>query len=394
MTTLPGLVVFTPLPPTRSGIADYAAELLPILGATQPTVAVVARQADVVPIRGVEVVSVLAYRRRPELAGWPHLLQLGNSLDAAHVYLAALRRRAVVVLHDPVLHHLVEALTLGRANPAGYAAALVAELGAAGQRIAGLRAVGMFDPALRARLPLHRQVLDRAAGVLVHSRYAAARVTRPGGPPVRVVAHHLSPAVAAADGLDRATARRRLGWPAAAPVLLSLGHATMSKRLDVVLAAVARLRDAGHPLRYVVAGQADPLLDLPGRIADLGLGDRVTVTGWLDEAGFLLHARAADLLVNLRAPIGGESSGALVRALGMGLPAVVDGVGPAAEYAAAALLPPGPDAAPRLAALLANLLADPGALAARGAAGRDDIRRHCTPEASAAAMLAALREWR
>jgi glycosyltransferase involved in cell wall biosynthesis len=390
---LPGLVVFTPLPPTRSGIADYAAELLPLLAAGQPTVAVVATRRDVVAVPGVEVLSVLDYRTRPALAAWPHLLQLGNSLDAAHVYTAALRRRAVVVLHDPVLHHLVEALTHARGDLRGYEAALIAELGEAGRRIAALRQMGIHDPTIRGKLPLHRQVLERAAGVLVHSRTAAARVTRPGGPPVRMMPHHLSPQVAAMDGVDRAVARQRLGWPAEAPVLLALGHATPAKRIEVVLAAVARLRQAGHPLRYVIGGQADPVLDLPRLISEFGLGDRVTVTGWISEQDFLLHARAADLLVNLRDPSGGESSGALTRASGMGLPALVDGVGPSAEHPHVAWLAPGPDAVPRLAATIAALLADPVALAARGAAGRDDMRRRCTPEGSAAAMLAAVLDW-
>jgi hypothetical protein len=37
-----GMVVFSPLPPTRSGIADYTAELLPALGRKAPVTVVVA----------------------------------------------------------------------------------------------------------------------------------------------------------------------------------------------------------------------------------------------------------------------------------------------------------------------------------------------------------------
>nr|WP_264185631.1 glycosyltransferase [Roseicella aerolata] len=248
-------------------------------------------------------------------------------------------------------------------------------------------------------MPLHRQVLDRAHGVILHSRFAAGRVHRPGGqasgPPLRVVPHHLSPAVAALDGLRQAEARERLGLPPAGPVLLSLGHATPAKRIGVVLEAVARLADEFPDLLHVVAGAPDPALDLAGQIERLGLGARVRVTGWLTEAQFLLHARAADLLVNLRWPIAGESSGALARALGMGLPAVVDDAGPAAEYpdAAVAKLPPGPEPATRLAGLLAALLRDPAALAARGVAARAHLRRHCSLAGSAAAYLAALKAW-
>ncbi|RAI58405.1 hypothetical protein DOO78_13705 [Roseicella frigidaeris] len=388
-------MVFTPLPPARSGVASYAAELLPDLARDLPVVAVVAQHRGVPPLPGVEVLPLLAYRQRPDLWAWPHLHQVGNSLDHAHAYGAALRRPGIVTLHDPVLHHLVEALTLGQGRPAAYEAALVAEHGEAGRRIARRRAAGLFDPMLRFLLPLHGQVLARAHGVILHSRFAAGRVRRPGGPPLRIVPHHLSPAVARFDGLDQAAARAQLGLPARGPILLSLGHATPAKRIDLVLEAVARLVPAMPDLLYLVAGAPDPALDLPGLLARLGLQGRVRVTGWLSEDDFLRHARAADLLVNLRHPLAGESSGALVRALGLGLPAVVDGAGPAAELPPAAVtwLPPGPEPAPRLAALLAALLRDPDRRAAQGAAARAHLRRHCSLEASARAYRAAIADW-
>jgi glycosyltransferase involved in cell wall biosynthesis len=393
---LPDLIVFTPLPPTRSGIAAYAAELLPLLAGTLRIAAVVASARDVVPLPGVAVMAEADYRRQEALHALPHLHQLGNSLDHAHVYRAALRTPGVLVLHDPVLHHLVEALTLARGDWAAYESALAGEYGAAGRRLARLRRAGLFDPAQRWLLPLSGAVLDRAKGVLVHSRFAAGRIDRIGGPEVRVVPHHLSPLVPAADVLSREAARARLGLPQGVPVLLSLGHATPAKRIDLVLAAVARLKAAGSPLLHVIAGAPDPGFDLAGMIASLGLGDRVRITGWLTEADFLAHARAADLLVNLRAPLAGESSGALVRALGMGLPALVDDAGPAAEWpdAVVAKLPAGPEPLPRLVAAIGALLADSVGLAARGAAAAAHVRAACAPAASAAAYLAALRDWR
>lgn len=393
--TARGLVVFTPLPPTQSGIAGYAAELLPELARGLRVVAVVARRQDVVPLPGVEVIAVLDYLRHQALQGWTHLYQVGNGLDQAHAYVGALRRPGIVTLHDPVLHHLVEALTLGRGNPAAYEAALAAEHGEAGRRVARLRVRGLFDPGLRFLLPLHCQVLDRAQGVVVHSRFAAGRARRPGGPPLRVVPHHLSPAVMAADGLSRAEARQRLGLPARGPILLSLGHATAAKRIDVVLEAVARVADQFPDLLHVIAGAPDPGLDLGGHIARLGLQARVRVTGWLPEQDFLPYARAADLLVNLRHPLAGESSGALVRALGMGLPAVVDAAGPAAEYpdTVVAKLPPGPEPAARLASVLGRLLRDPVRRAEQGVAARLHLRQACRLEASVAAYRAAMEAW-
>ena len=393
-----GLVVFSPLPPARSGIADYTAELLPALGREVPVTAVVASGRDLRPVEGAEVVSEVEYRRRSALHGLPHLYQLGNSLHGAHVYRAALRRPGVVVLHDPVLHHLVEALTLDRGDWAGYEAVLAENYGPAGRRLARLRRAGVFSPSQRALLPLHRHVLDRSRGVLVHSRFAATRLEAAADVPVRVVPHHLSPAASAHDGLDRAAARARLGLPGGEdePLLLQLGFVTRDKGLDVALGALARLKGGGVPCRLVVAGEPDGSVDLAGLVDGAGVGDRVHVLPWVPEADFFALLRAADLLLLLRSPPAGESSGVLARALGTGLPALAYDTGPASEYPDRFVekVPfPGPDRAGRVAEAAKRLLANRAALRARGEEARRALRRDRTPEASAGRILVATREW-
>jgi len=97
---------YSPLPPERSGIADYSALLLPALR------------------RRMEV--EVARRRRPALRRTDvALYHVGNNPQAHGWIVDALRRRpGVVVLHDLVLHHLVAGLTLARGNPSGYIAAM------------------------------------------------------------------------------------------------------------------------------------------------------------------------------------------------------------------------------------------------------------------------------
>jgi glycosyltransferase involved in cell wall biosynthesis len=357
---------------------------------------VVAAERDRNPTDGAEVVSEVAYRRRSALHGLPHLYQLGNNMHGAHVYKAALRRPGVVLLHDPVLHHLVEALTLDRGDWAGYEAVLAENYGPAGRRLARLRRLGVFSPAQRALLPLHRHVLDRSLGVVVHSRFAASRLEVAAGVPVRVVPHHLSPAVAAHDGLDQEAARARLGLPGGdEPLLLLLGFVTRNKGLDVALGALARLAGEGVPCRLVVAGATDGSVDVARAVREAGLGERVHVLGWVPDTDFFALLRAADLLLLLRFPPGGESSGVLARALGMGLPALAYDVGPASEHPDrfVAKVPFGPDPARGVAEAVKRLISDRTGLRARGAEGRRAFRRDRTPEASAELLLDALREW-
>ena len=86
------------------------------------------------------------------------------------------------------------------------------------------------------------------------------------------------------------------------------------------------------PGRLVVAGAADGSVDVARSVRDAGVEDRVHILGWVPDEAFFALLRAADLLMLLRFPSSGESSGVLARALGMGLPALAYDTGPASEY--------------------------------------------------------------
>jgi glycosyltransferase involved in cell wall biosynthesis len=137
-------------------------------------------------------------------------------------------------------------------------------------------------------------------------------------------------------------------------------------------------------------------VDLAAAVAEAGVGERVHVLPWVPEADFFALLRAADLLLLLRPPPAGESSGVLARALGTGLPALAYDVGPASEHPDRFVekVPfPGPDRAGRVAEAAKRLLADRAGLRARGEEARRALRRDRAPEASAGRILDAVRGW-
>ena len=92
---------YSPLPPERSGIADYSAALLPALE----------RRVDV---------AVARPKRRPKRVD-VSLYHIGNDAEAHGWIVEALRGRpGPVVLHDFVLHHLVAGLTVARGDNEAY----------------------------------------------------------------------------------------------------------------------------------------------------------------------------------------------------------------------------------------------------------------------------------
>jgi glycosyltransferase involved in cell wall biosynthesis len=369
------LAVWSPLPPSSSGIADYVAEGLPLLARRFDVVAVVEdpTTVDRARLSGVPL-------RAPAAAADAdlHVYHLGNSPAHAYVYRAARARPGVVVLHEWSLHHLVLRETVERGDKSAYLRDMRRAHGEAGTFVARQVARGLGGDFWPALYPLNERVLESALAVVGLTEYVASRARlRLPGRPVLHLPHHVAFPFPSLPG--RAEARRDLGLPRDELLVTAPGLATAAKRLDVAVDVVARLRARWPELRLVVAGRADPLLPLEAWSRAAGLGDGLLVTGGLDLPSFVRHLAAADVVLALRFPSYGEISGALVRALGVGRPALVTGGTPAAEeFPEGVVVPvdPGPAEREQLLALLTRLLEDASLRETIGRLARAHVERH------------------
>ena len=351
------LALWSPLPPAGSGIADFAAEQLPALAARVDLSVVVYDPAAVDPGLAARF-RILGPEPRP--AADLDLYHVGNSPAHAYAYRAALAQPGVVALHDVSLHHLVLSETVERDDTAAYRRQMRAAYGATGAFVAGQVARALGGAILPALYPLNEHLLDAALAVVTLSRSAAERV-RPAlnGRPLLALPHHLALPLDPVPSQDQA--RRELGLPADALIVTAPGLATASKRLDVVIPVVARLRLRFPSLRLVVAGAVEPQLPLAEWSRAAGLGEALVVSGRVSLPDFERHLAAADVVLALRFPSFGEMSGAAVRALGVGRATLVTAGSPAAlEFPEGVLVPidPGPTESEELHATLERLLDD------------------------------------
>lgn len=390
------LVMFSPLPPRKSGIAAYTAELLPALCERRPVVVVCQEGARPEVLAalpptgsGLTVLSVAEYEARPELRALPHVHQIGNNRDHVFVYEAFRRRPGLLVQHDFNLHYLVEDVTLARGDAEGYRRVLHEEYGEAGSTLALLRRAGLFSEAQKLSLPLNRHLLAQARGAIVHNHWIHHRMPPEQQAITCVVPHHYSPLVNRVQGLDAAEARRRRQLPEQGFLFLSLGFITPPKQIQATLAALAQLRDRGASFHFVIAGERNPGFDIDAHIRQHALEDRVTVTGYVAEDDFFEYIVAADALVNLRYPTVGESSGTLARALALGLPAVVHNFGPSSEFPDDVVLkvPLELGAPVQLAATLDSLMEQPALRRQLGQRAAAYMQAHCGVAHSAQAYL-------
>jgi teichuronic acid biosynthesis glycosyltransferase TuaC len=229
------------------------------------------------------------------------------------------------------------------------------------------------------RGPYARRTVARAFAharlVLCNSAGTAARC-RPLGDPATTVVHlgtdlpAPQPAAASAG--------------AAPPTLVTVGHLVARKRHADVIRALALLAPRHPALRYAIVGDGPEREPLRALAAELGVADRVELTGQLPPAQARARARAADLFV---LPSVDEAFGvAYVEAMAGGVPAIgCAGEDGPEEIAAAGegLVRVAPRDPSALAAELDRLLGD--------AAARPTVERAFTWERCGAATMAAYR---
>lgn len=306
------LAFVSPMPPSKSGIADYAAALAEPLGRLVD-LAILGEKPASFPPAGCDLA----------------LYQIGNNPHHIFAYEMALEQPGVAVLHEANLHHLIAELTIRRGNWDAYLAEVDYNRGPAAlehaRRVKALEAGPDYEG-----VPMLRRLLERSRGVVVHSRFVEAAVRAEGftGPVARIPHGAWIPP---ADGMAY---RRRLGLDETTPLIGIFGFLKPYKRIPESLRAFRRLVRLEPRARMILVGEPHPDLDLPALIRRLDLSDSVRVLGFVPEQDLTGYLAACDIVLNLRYPTVGETSGTLLRALGLGRAVVVSDVGAFSELPA------------------------------------------------------------
>jgi len=270
---------FAPLPPAKSGVADYAADLLPLLPA------------------------------RVNAPGDVNLYHIGNNQLHREIYARALREPGVVVLHDAVLHHFF----LGSMGEAEYLEEFVYNYGEWSRELAKElwrdRSRSATDPRYF-RYGMLRRLVERSRAVIVHNAEAARRV----GEKARVIPHYFKPPVLP-DAWQVERWRAERGLKPSTMLFGMMGYLRESKRVLAVVRTFRQLRAEGMDAALVLAGEIGST-DLARALDWEGL----IRVGHMSEREFWLVGSAVDVVVNLRYPASGETSGIALRMMGIGKP--------------------------------------------------------------------------
>jgi glycosyltransferase involved in cell wall biosynthesis len=302
---------FSPLPPARSGIAAYSADLVPRLSARH-----------VIDCFSNETAGDFLWKARRD----PYNLvvyQLGNAPchDFMWGYMAAYP--GLVVLHDARLHQARAHDLLKQERFDDYRREFWYDHPHARRDFVEYAVAGLGGPIYYC-WPMLRAVMRTARRVAVHNPRVAADL-REEFPDVPVDAIHLgSPPLESADeAAARARVRARLHVPENAVLLAAFGKMTAEKRIDAILRAFETIAGERSDVHLLLAGDTSecPAID-PGRFSS-ALFSRVHVAGYIPEEEIGDYLAASDACLCLRWPTALETSAAWVQCLAAGKPTVI-----------------------------------------------------------------------
>jgi hypothetical protein len=280
---------FSPLPPARTGVADYSAALLRAL-----------RLHHTIRVNG---------------DGDVNIYHIGNNQLHAPIYKRALQKPGLVVFHDAVLHHFA----LGHFPREQYIQEFIYNYGEWARELATALWIGRARSAGDSRYyqyPMLKRIVERSLAIIVHNP-AAAAIVRDHCPGARIweIPHHFT----APDLPHPAEAERLRARYAIGPLFGVFGHLREAKRVLPVLRVFAEIPEctlllAGEMASSDLRRAAAPYLSLP---------NVCRLPGYIDSKTYWQSVLAIDVCINLRYPAAGETSGVSVGLMGMGKPVIM-----------------------------------------------------------------------
>ena len=330
----PKLAFISPLPPARSGISDYSAQLLPEL-ARYYEIEIIALQKTIedewilanCPIRSIE----WFFEHADEYARV--LYHFGNSTVHTPQFSLLQEIPGVVVLHDFFLSGIVAQME-----------STIGPQGAWAQNIYlshGYQAVyERYHASDTAQVvwkyPCNLPVLQNALGTIVHSTHSRQLFGAWYGQQALTDCTTIPLLRLPPVAIGRAAAREQLSIVPQDFVICSFGILGKSKlNLELLKAWLASdlAQDLSCHLIFV-GDSSDPSYeeDLQEIIAQSACAAQIKITGWTSAKEFQAYLEAADIAVQLRTLSRGETSAAVLDCLNHGLPTIVNAHGSLGEF--------------------------------------------------------------
>lgn len=317
---LPQIAWFSPLPPQRSGIANYSYWLIRALKTSFEIHLYYDEQAPSAELKKEFAIYPLSrfpahYKDYREV-----IYHLGNHTGFhREIYKLAWSFPGMVVLHDYNLAAFMHDAFYCQNEEQLYRQALLEGYGEEGlQEYEALRDGLLPDIA---RFPMSHAVIGRSRKAVVHHRWVKNQFAPHNR--IQVIPHFARvnhrPTPEEIKGFKKKFRLRDDYF-----VISCLGFVNSNKLPGLQIAVVKSLLDDGYPVQLIFAGESAPEVQaLESEIRASAYSANIIFTGYLNETDYFSAVFASDLILNLRNPSMGEASGTLMHALAAARPTII-----------------------------------------------------------------------
>lgn len=327
----PRLAFVSPMPPERTGIADYSAQLLPALAQHYDIELIVAQPvADIVQSEGSFPVHDVDWFLENSKEYDRVLYQFGNSPFHQHMLELLQEIPGTVVLHDFYLSSLMSWLESQSAQVGVWKQSLLKDHG----YLALLDLVQDAKLALK-KYPVNGHVLRHAHGLIVHSQHSRQLIENWYGAEQAQRAQVVPLLRTTPKNTNTKEARQALGLAPDDFVVCSFGFLDATKLNDRLLSSWLQSSLSAHPsCQLIFVGEnegGEYGKALRQAIDKSGRSGQIRITGFVSADQYQQYLVCADVAVQLRTDSRGETSAAALDVLNHGVAMIANAHGALAE---------------------------------------------------------------
>jgi glycosyltransferase involved in cell wall biosynthesis len=320
---MPRLAWFSPLPPLKSGIAQYSRDLLAVLSASHRIEVFVDGDphASGAPDSRVRRFSAYDFVWKNRVDPYDlAVYQMGNAPYHDYMWPYLIRYPGLVVLHDGQLHHSRARALLQQKRYGDYRREFRFNHPDAHVDVSELGIEGLLG-SLTYFWPMLRTVIECSRRIVVHNAWLADRI-RDENPGARVDVVEMGVPEAKPTARAREEIRKRHRIPDNAVLFVALGKITPEKRIFEAVRALATTRETVPTAHLLLAGELVDYYDPLDVARTLGIHDNVSIAGYVGDDEFDDYVAAADICLCMRWPTSRETSASWLRCLAAGRPTI------------------------------------------------------------------------
>lgn len=327
------LAYTSPLPPLKTGIADYSAELIPVLSEYYD-ITLIIDQGEVSDDWAKLNCDIRQSKWFEEnYKSFDRVIyQIGNSSFHEHMFDLLKKIPGVVVLHDFYLGHVQAAMEFLDNGNLPWTRELYSSHGY--DAVLSRFQADDLDKVVW-NYPVSLSVVNNSKGVIVHSNFSKSLAQKWYGDKI-TESFTVIPLLRISSGnCDRTAARQSLSIDGDTFLVCSFGILGKSKLNNRLLQAWKDSQLSKDPCcQLVFVGQNNDdeysrmILEM---IKNNDLESQVKITGWASKELFNNYLASADIAVQLRTKSRGETSAAVLDCMNYGVPTIINANGAMAD---------------------------------------------------------------